>query len=180
MTARVSTQIKLKHQSDELRNMALHDQLTQLYNRHFLIESATSKLAHVDRHGHALSLLMIDIDFFKHINDQFGHHAGDQVLKAIAEILKAGNRKEDVVARFGGEEFVVLLEHCSLDSAVALAPMGISVTASFGVAQLMKHEQTFVELLTRADAAVYRAKALGRNRVVAAEDVYVELDKKTV
>lgn len=191
VTARVSTQIKLKHQSDELRNMALYDQLTQLYNRHFLIESAANKLAYVDRHGNELSLLMIDIDFFKHINDQFGHHAGDQVLKAIAEILKTGNRKEDVVARFGGEEFVVLLEHCSLDSAVekaellrakieALAPMGISVTASFGVAQLMKHEQTFVELLTRADAAVYRAKALGRNRVVAAEDVYVELEKKTV
>ncbi|NRB23705.1 diguanylate cyclase [Shewanella sp.] len=187
--ARVSTQIKLKHQSDKLRNMALHDPLTQLYNRHFLIEAAANKLAYVDRHGSQLSMLMIDIDFFKHINDQFGHHAGDLVLKAIAKILKDDNRKEDVVARFGGEEFVMLLEHCCLHCAVekaellrekieALAPMGISVTASFGVAQLMRHEQTFVELFSRADAAVYRAKALGRNRVVAAEDVYVELNEK--
>ncbi len=193
VTARVSTQITLKHQSDELRNMALHDQLTQLYNRHFLIESANNKLAHVDRHGHALSVLMIDVDFFKHINDQFGHHAGDQVLKAIAGVLKSGNRKEDVVARFGGEEFVVLLEHCALDSAIekaellrskieALEPSGIAVTASFGVAQLLEHENTFVELLTRADEAVYVAKEQGRNRVIAAENELVptNLDKKIV
>ncbi|WP_076410694.1 diguanylate cyclase [Shewanella sp. UCD-KL12] len=193
VTARVSTQITLKHQSDELRSMALHDQLTQLYNRHFLIESANNKLAHVDRHGHDLSLLMIDVDFFKHINDQFGHHAGDQVLKAIAQVLQADNRKEDVVARFGGEEFVVLLEHCGLDSAIekaerlrekieALEPSGITVTASFGVAQLQEHENTFVELLTRADEAVYIAKEQGRNRVVASDNQVMapSLDKKIV
>ncbi|QFU23591.1 diguanylate cyclase [Shewanella eurypsychrophilus] len=193
VTARVSTQIQLKHQSDELRNMALHDQLTQLYNRHFLIESANNKLAHVERHGNELSVMMIDIDYFKHVNDEYGHHAGDEVLKGIAEVFKQNSRKEDVVARFGGEEFVILLEHCPLDFAMekaellrakieALKPSGITITASFGVAQLMEHELTFVDLLSRADAAVYKAKDQGRNQVVAAEvDVIgLELEKKIV
>lgn len=187
VTARVATQIKLKYQSDKLRTMALHDQLTQLYNRHFLIESANSKLAHVERHGNALSVMMMDIDFFKHINDQFGHQAGDEVLKSIADLLKEHSRKEDVVARFGGEEFVILLEHCALNSAMekaellresieALMPSGIPVTASFGVAQLLDHEQTFVDLLSRADAAVYKAKDQGRNQVVAADNGVVNQD----
>ncbi|RTR34478.1 diguanylate cyclase [Shewanella atlantica] len=179
VTARVSTQIMLKQKSDELRNMALHDQLTQLYNRHFLIEAANQKMAESIRHSNPLSILMIDIDHFKQVNDQFGHQAGDSVLQAVAKVLAESNRKEDVVARFGGEEFVALFEHCSIDSAEEkaemlrdkiekLMPAGIPVTASFGVAELRPNEETFEQLLARADEAVYRAKELGRNRVVPA------------
>jgi len=176
VTARVSTQIMLKQKSDELRNMALHDQLTQLYNRHFLIEAANQKMAESIRHGNPLSILMIDIDHFKQVNDQFGHQAGDSVLQAVAQVLAESNRKEDVVARFGGEEFVALFEHCSIESAEEkaerfrdkverLMPAGIPITASFGVAELRPNEESFEQLLARADEAVYRAKVLGRNRV---------------
>ncbi|RTR38423.1 diguanylate cyclase [Shewanella canadensis] len=179
VTARVSTQIMLKQKSDELRNMALHDQLTQLYNRHFLIEAANQKVAESIRHSNPLSILMIDIDHFKLVNDQFGHQAGDSVLQAVAKVLAESNRKEDVVARFGGEEFVALFEHCSIESAEEkaemlrgkierLMPAGIPVTASFGVAELRPNEESFEQLLARADEAVYRAKELGRNRVVPA------------
>ncbi|ABV35993.1 response regulator receiver protein [Shewanella sediminis HAW-EB3] len=179
VTARVSTQIMLKQKSDELRNMALHDQLTQLYNRHFLIEAANQKMAESIRHNNPLSILMIDIDHFKQVNDQFGHQAGDSVLQAVAKALAESNRKEDVVARFGGEEFVALFEHCSIDSAEEkaerlrdkierLMPAGIRITASFGVAELRPNEESFEQLLARADEAVYRAKELGRNRVVSA------------
>jgi len=176
VTARVSTQIMLKQKSDELRNMALHDQLTQLYNRHFLIEAANQKMAESIRHGNPLSILMIDIDHFKQVNDQFGHQAGDSVLQAVAQVLAESNRKEDVVARFGGEEFVALFEHCPIESAEEkaerfrdkierLMPAGIPITASFGVAELRPNEESFEQLLARADEAVYRAKVSGRNRV---------------
>lgn len=147
--ARVDTQIILKQQSDTLRSMALHDQLTHLYNRHYLIEAATNKISHIVRHGGCLSLMMIDIDHFKQVNDNFGHQSGDMVLKAVAQVLFDHNRKEDVVARFGGEEFVILLDNCSLldtkdkaeqlrVSIEQLIPQNISVTASFGIAELKK------------------------------------------
>ncbi|WP_394146833.1 diguanylate cyclase [Shewanella atlantica] len=176
VTARVYTQIMLKQKSDELRNMALHDQLTQLYNRHFLLEAANQKIAESVRHNNSLSILMMDIDHFKQVNDQFGHQAGDGVLQAVAQVLAQSNRKGDVVARFGGEEFVAIFEHCSIDSAEAkaemlrdkieqLMPVGIHVTGSFGVAELRPDEENFEQLLARADEAVYRAKEMGRNRV---------------
>ncbi|NRD73380.1 diguanylate cyclase [Shewanella sp. VB17] len=178
--ARVDTQIILKQQSDTLRSMALHDQLTHLYNRHYLIEAATNKISHIVRHGGCLSLMMIDIDHFKQVNDNFGHQSGDMVLKAVAQVLFDHNRKEDVVARFGGEEFVILLDNCSLldtkdkaeqlrVSIEQLIPQNISVTASFGIAELKKGEE-FEQLLARADEALYSAKEQGRNCIVEAKN----------
>ncbi|MCP3848853.1 MAG: diguanylate cyclase, partial [Gammaproteobacteria bacterium] len=110
VTARVNTQIMLKQQYDQLRNMAIKDQLTDLYNRHYLFEAAHQRIANAIRHNHALSILMLDIDHFKRINDQYGHPTGDAVLVALANLLKKQCRDEDIIARFGGEEFVILLD----------------------------------------------------------------------
>ena len=178
--ARVSTHIKLKQQRDTLRFLALHDQLTGLFNRHFLISTAKDKMARAARNDEILSLVMLDIDHFKQVNDRYGHQLGDTVLKAIAQVLSNSNRIEDIAARFGGEEFVILLDNCSLLNATdktelirlkieALTPEGISITASFGVAEFQV-EESFEQLLSRADAALYLAKEQGRNRIVTANN----------
>ena len=178
--ARVDTHITLKQQRDELEKMALHDQLTGLYNRHYLLEEANHKVAQAMRHKHDLSLLMIDIDYFKIINDEHGHPAGDAVLQSVAALLKELSRIEDITARFGGEEFVIVLDHCNAENAEAkaeiirqkveaLKPEGINVTVSIGVAELNADEESFSDLLKRADIALYLAKEQGRNRVILAE-----------
>ncbi len=178
--ARVKTHITLKQQRDALEKMALHDQLTGLYNRYYLLEEANHKVALSMRHKHDFSLLMMDIDHFKTINDQHGHPAGDAVLQTVAKLLEEENRLEDITARFGGEEFVVVLDHCDAANAKAKAeiirqkieasmPEGIKVTLSIGVAQLNAEGETFSELLKRADIAMYLAKEQGRNQVVLSE-----------
>lgn len=178
--ARVDTHITLKQQRDELKKMALHDQLTGLYNRYYLLEEANHKVAQAMRHKHSLSLLMMDIDHFKIINDEHGHPAGDAVLQSVAKLLKELNRIEDITARFGGEEFVIVLDHCNAENAEAKAeiirqkieaskPEDIKVTVSIGVAELRAGEETFSDLLKRADIALYLAKEQGRNRVILSE-----------
>ncbi len=179
--ARVDTHVTLKQQRDKLKTMALRDQLTDLYNRFYLLEEAHHKIAFAKRHKHELSLLMMDIDYFKLINDQHGHLIGDEVLKAVAKLLMEVTRTEDIVARFGGEEFVVVLDHTEADGAKLkaenirraieeLTPENILVTVSIGLAQYSSGKETFEELLKRADIAVYQAKEQGRNRVIIAED----------
>ena len=174
---RVQTHIALKQQRDMLEAMAMHDQLTGLYNRHYLLEAANQKVVRATRHQQALSLLMIDVDHFKAINDQYGHPEGDLILKAVSDVIKEHHRAEDVVARLGGEEFVVLLDQCDILCAQvkaqnmchtieALNPLGIKVTVSIGIAQLNSAGEEFSNLLKRADIAVYQAKEQGRNRVV--------------
>ncbi|OUS29957.1 diguanylate cyclase response regulator [Gammaproteobacteria bacterium 45_16_T64] len=176
VAARVKTHLTLKQQSDQLKDLALRDQLTGLYNRHYLLDAAHSKVARALRHKYAISLLMLDVDHFKRINDQHGHVKGDNVLSAIATVLGQDSRVEDIVSRFGGEEFVIFFDHCDLmsaankaqrlvDAIAALRPSEIDVTVSIGVAQLQLSGESFTELLSRADAAVYRAKKSGRNRV---------------
>jgi len=177
--ARVNTHVTLKQQRDKLEAMAMHDQLTNLYNRHYLLEVANHKLARAKRHKHPLSLLMMDIDHFKDINDTHGHPVGDAVLKGVAKLLNEQNRSEDVVARFGGEEFVVLLDQCEVSTAEdkaqnlrqkieALIPDGVLVTVSTGVAEIDSDGEDFSSLLKRADLALYQAKENGRNCVVVA------------
>jgi len=178
VAARVKTHVTLKRQHDKLQMLAMRDQLTKLYNRHYLLEVAGHKVARAIRHKGALSLLMIDIDHFKSINDTYGHPVGDLVLKKISEQLQKKSRAEDVVARFGGEEFVILMDQCDLALAEIKAnellknieearPNDLVVTASIGVAQLEGESDNFDALLKRADTAVYQAKEQGRNRVVA-------------
>ena len=180
VAARVNTHITLKLQHDKLTAMAIYDQLTGLYNRYYLFISANKKLAKARRHHLSVSLIMMDIDHFKHINDQYGHPQGDVVLQAVSKIIDQHSREEDVAARFGGEEFIIILDHCDAESAQdkaekyrslieAARPGQIEVTSSFGVAQMNYDGETIDSLIKRADQALYKAKENGRNQVVLAE-----------
>ncbi len=174
--ARVKTHLIIKHQRDELLYNASHDQLTGLNNRHILAEEGQRKFSRAHRKGDELSVIMLDIDHFKKVNDTYGHLMGDTILIAIADILSVGMRVEDFTARFGGEEFIVILENCNLEFAKEKAEMlrtkiestvtdGVGVTASFGVCQLNDSHNTFELLIKSADDALYKAKEGGRNRV---------------
>jgi len=173
--ARVATHITLKQQSDTLRNLAMRDQLTGLYNRHFLIDVAAKKISQTHRHKQSLCLIMVDIDHFKAVNDEHGHTVGDAVLRDVAGIFLKQCRNEDIIARFGGEEFVFLLDACNRDAGIKKAErirqtleasrvQGLAITASFGLAHITNGEN-FASLLNRADEAAYEAKRKGRNRV---------------
>ena len=173
----------IEAQYERLQEMAMKDQLTGLYNRHFLMEVVPAKLSEAKRHGVAVSLVIIDADKFKNINDTHGHAAGDLVLKEISDVLKENCRGEDVVARFGGEEFVIVLSNCNEKNAGIKAerlrkeiemkqPAGFQVTASFGVSEYVKDvTQDFTDLFQAADRAVYQAKETGRNKVVLASQM---------
>jgi diguanylate cyclase (GGDEF)-like protein/PAS domain S-box-containing protein len=161
----------------ELRNFAVTDGLTGVWNRRQGTELLAADLA-ARRPGQALSLLMLDIDHFKAINDTFGHQAGDHVLIEIASRLRRSLRGNDMVARWGGEEFIVLVRDCALPDAGRLAeniraaiaevpfgPMG-RITVSIGAAEARDNEN-LQAWLDRADQALYRAKRAGRNTVAA-------------
>lgn len=171
---------QLTRERQRLLELATKDHLTGLYNRHFLTELAKRRFADANRQQTALSVLVIDIDHFKQINDQHGHQLGDKVLKRIAVMLQTLFAAEDrYVARFGGEEFVVLLTGYDLQSATEqacqlcqslhqLQPEGIVTSASIGVATLATgQEEYFDEVFARADKALYLAKQQGRNRAIA-------------
>ena len=175
--ARVKTHIALKRQNDTFIEIATRDQLTGLYNRHYLSDELSKKVAKCKRHNEALSVIMVDIDHFKNVNDTYGHLMGDLILQAVAGIIRDSARKEDTAARFGGEEFLLVLDNCNAtDAAIkaeglradiaALNPQGIVVTGSFGVAQLDEQMVRYEALLKNADTALYVAKEEGRNRVV--------------
>lgn len=174
--ARVKTHITLKQQHDLLTSMAMRDQLTQLYNRHYFTDMFMSKISHAVRHNKPLSIMMVDIDHFKSINDTYGHLVGDSVLKSIAHVMAQNARTEDIAARFGGEEFILVLDNCTLEDALqkaehlreqiqTLRPEGIDVTGSFGVVQLDDTINTATRMLDSVDKALYKAKKEGRNRV---------------
>lgn len=163
----------------ELRQEARTDQLTRLYNRRALQEAAVREMARAKRHGLNFSVILVDVDRFKHINDKLGHQAGDLVLKAVAAALKDNLRVQDMAARFGGEEFMLLLPDTDAagakqvaeklrqavqDLSVHVKGTVVELTASFGVAALGRGWD-FEDLLRRADQAMYQAKTLGRNRV---------------
>ena len=164
-----------------LRKHAATDALTGLRNRRRLLELARGELSRVRRSGTAVSLIIADIDHFKSVNDRFGHATGDQVIVAIAQCLQQCVRQQDHTARWGGEEFIVVLPDIDLQGARAAAERmrerieqlhlpadtdSVRCTASFGVSE-WKHGrgETFEQCLDRADAALYHAKQLGRNRV---------------
>jgi two-component system, cell cycle response regulator len=174
----------LRSSLDQGMEMAVTDQLTGLFNRRYLMGQLTPLAQRAARGGEPVSVLVADIDFFKRINDGFGHDAGDAVLKEFAARLATNFRPVDVAARFGGEEFVVIMPDTRGDDAalvaerlrrhVASAPFiapatreRIDVTVSVGVATSAGAEDTAEKLLKRADQALYRAKSGGRNRVVA-------------
>lgn len=174
--ARVKTHIMLKKHHDHLALIALKDHLTGIYNRHFMVDDGKSRFSRALRHNQDMSVIVVDIDFFKAINDTFGHLAGDIVLKEVAQLLETYKRKEDLVARFGGEEFVLVMDQCSAENARIKAEElrkkieetsidGMKVTASFGVAQKSDTTESFEQILKHADEALYRAKESGRNKI---------------
>jgi diguanylate cyclase (GGDEF)-like protein len=164
------------------KRLAVTDPLTGTFNRLTFLELGAREIARTRRTKGALSLLMLDIDHFKRVNDQFGHQAGDVALKCVVESLQGCLRREDLLVRYGGEEFCVLLPDVKLDHAALLAERaraavergGFSfrgkrspLTISVGVALLMRDSAEDIErLVSRADEALYSAKASGRNRVV--------------
>ena len=176
---------KVKNQEDELIQLAMTDQLTGLYNRHSLFDIGPKFLSDASRHQFSVSLLVIDIDYFKNVNDTHGHGVGDIVLNALGKLLNDNCRREDFVARFGGEEFVMILSHCDLDCALTKAeslrraienfkPHDLKITASIGAAAFNQNDD-FESLFEKADRAVYEAKESGRNKVVAHPDKFVNV-----
>jgi two-component system cell cycle response regulator len=166
----------VNEQREEMHYLAMHDQLTGLHNRHYMASHIDKKIREALRHSIDCTLLVIDVDHFKQVNDTHGHDKGDLVLKSIAGLLKEQCRTEDIVARFGGEEFIIFLSYCSIENAQAKAEKlrsliesnphaDISLTASFGIAPLTKTCDSFDTLFKAADEAVYQAKASGRNCV---------------
>ncbi len=168
-----------------LREQAIRDPLTHLHNRRFLNESAGQQFQYAERHSLNLSLIMLDIDRFKSINDTYGHQAGDVCLVELAQLLQQSVRKSDIVCRYGGEEFVLLLFNASVADAAALAEkiratfeqttiqmegQTIHATVSLGVAGYPGHGTTPREIIQKADEALYASKNGGRNRVTVWSD----------
>jgi diguanylate cyclase (GGDEF)-like protein/PAS domain S-box-containing protein len=166
----------LREANAELNQLATTDSLTGIWNRRYFEQATTFEIARTLRYGDPLSVVMFDIDHFKAINDRYGHLTGDAVLVALSHRVRQHLRTVDVLARWGGEEFVVMLPHCGARDALNLAeklralianqpfpPVG-SVTSSFGVAPFQTQD-TLDDWLKRADDALYEAKAAGRNRV---------------
>ena len=165
---------------EEIYRMTIVDGLTQIHNKRALFEALEKELMRARRYERDLSLLMFDIDFFKRINDQYGHLAGDHVLRELARIVQERIRREEVFARYGGEEFVILLPETPLPGAAALAESlrarvanhafvfqgeRIPVTVSIGTALLGENDKVAADLIQRADEKLYEAKRGGRNRV---------------
>ncbi len=165
---------------EEAEKLAITDPLTGLYNRRYLEEKLSHELIRAKAYSRYLSIIMADIDYFKKINDTYGHKVGDEVLKGLALILKANIRGEDVVARYGGEEFVIVLPNVSKYDAYRIAEririeieetsfkeIGVpeKITVSFGISSFPDDGEEAIDLLKKADQALYQAKSLGRNRV---------------
>ncbi|NSW92300.1 MAG: diguanylate cyclase [Firmicutes bacterium] len=167
---------KHKRMEKELRCLSVTDCLTNCYNRRFFMQKLEEEIERAKRNGNKFSLIMLDIDRFKRINDRFGHNAGDEVLKSMAELVKNRIRKIDIFARWGGEEFVLLLPDTPVENAARLAEelreslsrmdiQGVGrVTASFGVAGYCPGDSVD-SLVNKADNMMYEAKAAGRNCV---------------
>jgi len=193
LVARARTQIRRKRYSDRLREnfqlsvkLAVTDAVTGLYNRHYMATHLETLMRRAVHGGKPVSILMVDIDFFKVVNDTYGHGTGDEVLKTFAARLAGNIRGIDLASRYGGEEFVIIMPDTELALASSVADRllekigtepfvvpgidkSLDITASIGVAMSADADDTCEALLERADAALYRAKNNGRNRVVRQE-----------
>jgi two-component system cell cycle response regulator len=190
LVARVNVQLQIKSLQDQLkrsnellRELSYTDFQTSLYNKRYLMKTLGGEINRAERSNQCFSLIFLDIDFFKEVNDNYGHQNGDIVLTAIAKTIQSGVRNYATVARYGGEEFAIVLPGIPLAGALVVAermretiqalsfapPMGdLRITGSFGVATYpSEHVNDIDSLLRQADDALYRAKQKGRNRVEA-------------
>lgn len=166
---------------EKLRTQSLRDPLTGLYNRRYMEDALERYISLGERSGSATSVVMIDLDNFKRLNDEHGHAKGDSVLRDVAAQFVSALRPSDVVSRYGGEEFVVILPNCGLEDAALKAETlrarieglsdahNIPISASFGVAAVPETATSPVDVIPMADAALYAAKQGGKNQVVNAE-----------
>ncbi len=192
VTERKLAEAEVQKLQGELREQAVRDPLTGLYNRRYLDETMGREMIRAERYGQSIGIVMCDIDHFKVVNDTYGHLVGDEVLRMFAGLLKKNSRGSDIVCRFGGEEFLLLLpdmppdvayqraEH--LRASLAALQIGkevIRVTASFGVAAFPGNGKTMDSLIGAADAAMYQAKEAGRNRVAVSSARAVEGPEQT-
>lgn len=169
------------------RKRAITDELTGVYNRHFLDDALENQIHRAREGGSPLSVVMVDLDHFRSINDAYGHEVGDEILLSAVEIFKRHLRERDILARYGGDEFTILLPQTGIEKARSLAQMVCDemeqvetlqhrggtltrVTTSQGIAAFPIHANNLPALMKKADEALYRAKELGRNRVVCAAD----------
>ena len=191
LVARVRTQLRKKRYADRLRHnvqlsleMAITDQLTGLHNRRYMSRHLDNLLSDAQKGGKPLAFVIMDIDFFKTVNDTYGHDIGDEVLREFGKRIPANVRGIDLVCRYGGEEFVVVMPDTDVAYAatvserlrksiettpieISRAPGKLNITISIGIAKSEGEGDTAEALLHRADQALYRAKRTGRNRVVA-------------
>ncbi|WP_418141229.1 GGDEF domain-containing protein [Marinobacter sp. MA] len=180
ITERKVMELALKEAHEKARAAALEDDLTGLRNRRAFFELGNQLLKQSRRNGSPLAIIMFDLDYFKKINDNHGHEAGDEVLRHIGQLLESNVREADIAARIGGEEFAILLADAHAVQASELAErllelmqkspvryrdVRIRPTASFGISALHPEEPDLKNLLARADNAMYESKALGRGRV---------------
>lgn len=161
----------------KLETQAHIDPLTRIYNRYRFLELACLEVDKFRRYGRPMSIILFDLDFFKKVNDSYGHAMGDYVLKTVAQIINHNKRSSDLLARWGGEEFILLLPETALEEALAVAErLRISladyqfdkchqITASFGVAEIEHSDESLDTLIEKVDQALYKAKNNGRNRV---------------
>jgi two-component system cell cycle response regulator len=183
LLARTRTLLEFKAYLDVCEEAAFTDHLTGLANRRRFERQLEREVGRVERFGHPFTLLMLDIDSFKNLNDSFGHDAGDDAIRRLSKVLREGTRGIDLAARIGGEEFAVLLVETRKDGGFEVAerlrtaikslelPRAGHITASFGVAECPSDAQTAAEILKAADVALYEAKRNGRDQVVALESL---------
>lgn len=164
----------------EITHLSVTDSLTHLFNRRYIYDLLEKEVYRSNRYGDNLSIIILDIDFFKVVNDTYGHNVGDEILKAISQILVDNVRKTDVVSRWGGEEFVILCNNIDSHQAVCLAEkirqilneavfeVCGNISCSFGVSTFQK-EESIESLINRADEALYISKHSGRNKVTVKE-----------
>ncbi|CCQ12643.1 hypothetical protein PALB_35830 [Pseudoalteromonas luteoviolacea B = ATCC 29581] len=175
---------ELSNLQNKLQQLAFQDALTGLHNRRFLMDVSRKEISRHLRSGEPLSIIMIDIDHFKRINDMYGHEIGDVVLKQFSDCCAKALRVEDCLSRLGGEEFLIILPATNIEDAVMVAerlrtevkklvvehgPLSLNVTASFGVCEV-DLQKPFSKALKRVDEAVYLAKDAGRNCVMLVTD----------
>ncbi|WP_455755968.1 diguanylate cyclase [Sulfurimonas sp.] len=180
------TNLKLNKANEELLELSHRDPLTCLFNRRYFSDQLEKVKSFALRNKHPISMIILDIDDFKKINDTYGHAIGDEVIITMAKTLEDVVRKSDIVVRFGGEEFVILLQNIDLEKGYAIAEklriavenlevksfdnQSIKFTSSFGVAQFSEtlDNDSLEQTLSRADEALYKAKKSGKNKVITA------------